>query len=260
LLKISILLNLALIGYVMVILQRSRTTRVEVVSPAAKENTAAESSLTAVTATVLESKTFNWSQVESADYRTYIANLRGIGCPERTIRDIITADVDSMYAERREELRHRQQAQSKGALAESLSRRSLDSGLKELADEENRLLKILLEPEGSDMPTIPERVAKLRIERMRQKPVSMPLAMENVDLAELNLNEDQLRLVTQLRDNFVKEIGGYNQDPNDPAYRERWQKAQAQSDEVLHAMLGNRAYQDYQLLVPGKSTPAATQP
>jgi hypothetical protein len=81
----------------------------------------------------------------------------------------------------------------------------------------------------------------------------MPLALENVDLAQLNLSEDQTRLITALRENFVNGIGGYNQDPNDPAYRERWQKAQAESDEVLHAMLGNRAYQDYQLLIPGTS-------
>ena len=34
----------------------------------------------------------DWRMVESADYRQYISNLRGIGCPEETIRDIITAN------------------------------------------------------------------------------------------------------------------------------------------------------------------------
>src|SRR5262245_41874041 len=33
-----------------------------------------------------------WSDIESSEYRTYIANLRSIGCPEQTIRDIIVAD------------------------------------------------------------------------------------------------------------------------------------------------------------------------
>jgi len=32
---------------------------------------------------------FDWRQVESEDYRTYLANLRAIGCPETTIRDIV---------------------------------------------------------------------------------------------------------------------------------------------------------------------------
>src|SRR5579859_5399631 len=36
---------------------------------------------------------FRWAQLESTDYRQYLANLPRIGCPEQTIRDIITADV-----------------------------------------------------------------------------------------------------------------------------------------------------------------------
>lgn len=47
---------------------------------------------------------FHWRQVESDDYRKYIANLRAIGCPEETIRDIIIADVNKLYAARRAEL------------------------------------------------------------------------------------------------------------------------------------------------------------
>lgn len=44
---------------------------------------------------------FNWSQVESSDYRQYIANLRAIGCPETTIKDIIFTDILKLYAARR---------------------------------------------------------------------------------------------------------------------------------------------------------------
>src|SRR5258708_21648472 len=43
---------------------------------------------------------FHGSRLESEDYRLYAANLRGIGCPEATIRDIITADVDDLYSRR----------------------------------------------------------------------------------------------------------------------------------------------------------------
>ena len=48
--------------------------------------------------------TFNWQQVESADYRVYIENLRAIGCPEATIRDIIVADINELFAGRIKEL------------------------------------------------------------------------------------------------------------------------------------------------------------
>src|SRR5204863_6597430 len=44
---------------------------------------------------------FRWQQVESRDYKAYIANLRAIGCPEETIRDIIVADVTKLYAQKR---------------------------------------------------------------------------------------------------------------------------------------------------------------
>jgi hypothetical protein len=46
---------------------------------------------------VVRRQLFTWSEVESSDYPTYIANLRGIGCPEPTIRDIIVADVNELY-------------------------------------------------------------------------------------------------------------------------------------------------------------------
>ncbi len=47
---------------------------------------------------------FDWNAVESADYKQYIANLRSIGCPEETIRDIITADVTKLYDAKRKAL------------------------------------------------------------------------------------------------------------------------------------------------------------
>src|SRR6266566_7849914 len=50
---------------------------------------------------VLRRQFFSWQEVESADYPAYIANLRYIGCPEQTIRDIIIADVNALFAQKR---------------------------------------------------------------------------------------------------------------------------------------------------------------
>lgn len=44
---------------------------------------------------------FSWHEVESDDYPTYVSNLRDIGCPEDTIRDIIVADVNELYARKK---------------------------------------------------------------------------------------------------------------------------------------------------------------
>lgn len=46
-----------------------------------------------------------WEQVESPDYREYIRNLRSIGCPDETIRDIILADVNKLYDAKRKQIR-----------------------------------------------------------------------------------------------------------------------------------------------------------
>lgn len=53
------------------------------------------------TNTVIRRQNFLWSDLESDDYRIFIDNLRLIGCPESTIRDIIVADVNQLFASRR---------------------------------------------------------------------------------------------------------------------------------------------------------------
>src|SRR5687768_14802158 len=49
---------------------------------------------------VVRTNAFNWEQLESEDYRTYIERLRSIGCPEQTIRDIVIADLEKLMAPR----------------------------------------------------------------------------------------------------------------------------------------------------------------
>src|SRR5262245_52191882 len=39
---------------------------------------------------------FRWSQLESEDYKVYIAHLREFGVPEKVVRDIIIADVQKL--------------------------------------------------------------------------------------------------------------------------------------------------------------------
>src|SRR5579859_842446 len=53
------------------------------------------------TQVIVRKQFFSWQQLESPDYPTYIAHLREIGCPEQTIRDIIIADVNQLYAKKR---------------------------------------------------------------------------------------------------------------------------------------------------------------
>jgi len=48
---------------------------------------------------------FDWTAVESTDYKQYIANLRALGVPEEGIRAIIIADVNQLYEPREAALR-----------------------------------------------------------------------------------------------------------------------------------------------------------
>ena len=78
-------------------------TRVEFVTnyvPVLKSSRASTPVL--VTNVIAGTNDFRWEQLESEDYRTYIARLRAIGCPEQTIRDIVIADVDKMLAPKME--------------------------------------------------------------------------------------------------------------------------------------------------------------
>jgi hypothetical protein len=96
-LLLSLVLNAALLAAFWIILRRD----VEPTTAARVEDTAAASSGVVRTNVVVRRQNFVWSDIESEDYPTYIANLRLIGCPESTIRDIIVAEVTQMFARRR---------------------------------------------------------------------------------------------------------------------------------------------------------------
>jgi hypothetical protein len=50
---------------------------------------------------VLRYTNITWAQIESADLPAYIANLRAMGCPNATIRDIVLGSVNQSFARRR---------------------------------------------------------------------------------------------------------------------------------------------------------------
>ena len=85
----------------------------------------------------------------------------------------------------------------------------------------------------------------------QNSPIVNPLVFQNVDVSSLNLNAQQIEAIQNLRQSFLDEIGGSNQDPSDPAYRERWQKAQPEIDDMMRGMLGMSVFEDYQLAAQG---------
>jgi hypothetical protein len=110
---VSITLNVALAGYIN-LQGRKKQPTAEVTQSAATEKVLPTSTFKArkpgqnpgtIQVTTVRDSDFNWRMVESEDYRIYMQNLRAIGCPQNTIRDIIIADVDKLYARKLAPLR-----------------------------------------------------------------------------------------------------------------------------------------------------------
>lgn len=106
--SISVLLNLVLMGLIAFLLNMRPHYPESAANSSPKAiaaTLAARSSLPRRSATSAHPETnsvpFDWRQVESEDYKQYIANLRAIGCPEKTIKEIILADVNDLFAARR---------------------------------------------------------------------------------------------------------------------------------------------------------------
>ena len=93
----------------------------------------------------------DWRHVESEDYRTYVKNLREIGCPEQTVRDIVTADLLQAFAARRAEVtvaRFGDFKYWKTDPQEAAARQKLEQDRRALDDEMSGALRELLAAES----------------------------------------------------------------------------------------------------------------
>jgi LysM repeat protein len=111
----------------------------------------------AKTNVVLRRQYFSWHEVESADFPTYVANLRQIGCPEQTIRDIIIAEVNAVYSRKRAvELVTPEQQWWRSQPDTNVVRAAAEKA-RELEEQRRTLLTSLLGPnwETGDLVSIP---------------------------------------------------------------------------------------------------------
>ena len=96
----SLVLNAALLGFVLL---RPATTPSEIERANLPVTEKVKKRIQLVTNEVKVAQAdvvrqLDWRELESADFREYMARLEAAGCPTETIRDIIIADVNKLYA------------------------------------------------------------------------------------------------------------------------------------------------------------------
>ena len=236
--KISMLLNVILLAGLMFLWVNARKELTALPPATSKAEPLAQAmvqSTPPVVRTEVESRPFRWSQLLSKndDYRDFVAKLRIAGCPEPTVEDIVRGDAERAFYAKRAELN------VDGTASGPWS-----------AQAQIQLVAYLLgrSPTQEVAPdTAPTSPVAHRRRLSPVQTVSMPIVMQNVDLAALGLNHGQQQVIAEVRQNFLEQVGGTNQNPKDPAFLARWQQAQIDADTRLQATLGYPVYMRYQI-------------
>jgi hypothetical protein len=269
-LKISMVLNLGLLGGLVFVLAGGRKPVSDSLPPAAFETRRLLNEVAATpqpTPTRVEPKPFHWSQLESTNYQVYVKNLRTVGCPEPTLWAIVKTDVYSAFSQRRQELRQKITDLASGSGSLRLETFNAEQKLKveiqQLNETEAAEIARLMGWQAAPA-TVAATDSKLatapgRRQQAAPAPVVMPIAFHNLDHTGVKLDDGQLQAISELRQSFIEKIGGVNQDPNDPAYLERWQKAQPEMDNLLQGMIGSEAFQNIELQASARANDETTE-
>ena len=281
-LRVSILLNLALLGSLIFVLAnqpREATTAASVITESKSSVQAAAAPATPAPSR-LEPDPFRWSRLVSAkDYRVYIANLRAIGCPETTIEDIVRGDTERAFSWERKQLALDESGVgpwSRQAEIQLVSRllgerlpavgtaaREQSAGYETGNDTGNEAAETpstqsadisIKEDNGGEVTqtTMPSKNAD------RAAP-ACPLFLQNVNWGALGFDAEQQAAIAQVRQQFLNGINGMNQNPDDPANQNApsanpasdstpltpWQKALQNANDQLLGSLGGDGYEKY---------------
>ncbi|RBP43627.1 hypothetical protein DES53_10525 [Roseimicrobium gellanilyticum] len=207
---------------------------------------------------------FHWSELEAQDFDTYIARLREVGCPEATIKSIVLGDLKTNSISRRAELERKILRSPDWSPPRGVSREAyLASQLRKL-DRELELTAADLTnstPDSDGQPAIAGTGVQGR------PPVHYPAVMGDVTFQPatssaseqtsgdskpvsyvspgvVETSPDALASIQEIQQNFVQDIGGPNQDVEDPQYESNWRTAQWKADQIFRARHGWAAHND----------------
>jgi Tfp pilus assembly protein PilV len=112
---------------------------------------------------------FDWSRLTSADWKEYRDRLRSVGCPEKTVRSVITSEIEEEFIHRRRALldEFERRFWEKLASRELDDHELVDKPIRELNEARINLIAEVLGPEPEDTIWAAQRAAAQQQERER---------------------------------------------------------------------------------------------
>lgn len=214
---------------------------------------------------------FQWSQLESEDFTTFVKNLRGIGCPETTIRDIVRAELDEIY-------------EQKERMAASMLPANQTGQLKrQMAAERDQVLNRLLAFSSSEPKAMaPMQAVDMKASAVSPKPAHVvaripaafaighsdePVALTHqgeglalrMDSVPAGMAAGEALVLAALKSDFAHAMGSTDTPSSDsPEYLQRWNEAQSESDERFRLFFGGEAFVQAQIKAVQAQTASQT--
>ncbi len=219
---------------------------------------------------------FQWRELESPDFATFIKNLRGIGCPEPTIRDIVSGELTEIYEQKLQGLAVNANGRTGGVHAAELQSR--------LKEEQSHLLGTLLaaSPTQTSGLTMTETSNTQAVQATAASGTAshattamIPAAFMVGNAANQNNNAGTLSAtvsdttlapttaatINQMRSDFASSLqNAGTADPESAAYRQRWRQSMIQSNEQFSKLYGGEAFVRTQIQGVQASQGAQTRP
>jgi len=205
---------------------------------------------------------FHWRELDAEDFPAFVANLRKIGCPEPTIRDIVDGELREIYATQAKD-----GAFSPVTPAGSGSASMLGASSNHPSSEEQRqrVLASILSADAVENPGAmpattaptavvtqngPESIAMTQLEQIPaafqvgDEPSATPGTQElSTVVSDASLDAETTQHLTRMRQDFAAEVSPDSNapDPGSPEYFRQWMKAKRESDDRFSSMYGGDA-------------------
>lgn len=221
-----------------------------------------------------ETSAFHWRQLDAPDFQTFVANLRNIGCPEATIRDIITGELKEIYDLKRIRTSSDGSCPPDSGSAEHASREenaSAKTGASEMQRVIDQLLGTASDTAGMNVAVVtvaPVSQAATTVTDVADVPAAFIVGNAPgqrlagtgelaTTVTDPNLDSEMAEQLNRMRNDFAAAVTETSNDTapysdsstsssispagSDRDYYRRWLKAKRDSDEVFSSMYGGDA-------------------